>query len=170
MQMTPLNPNQSMKNLTASSTQANTPSNNIGAFQKYLSHVSEATSATPSAAASASANDFDPFAVVRSGAVSENNGFVLALERMYGIEEGSLTHLALSTSGPAVVAATANAPSLAEDSTQQTETPAALASVEPPATKDNSLSAAISDAVQKTTAEALQSNAQLDGVLGKLIG
>jgi len=45
----------------------------------------------PAAPAKTSSEAFDPFAVVRSGAVPESNRFVQALEHLYGIAEGSLT-------------------------------------------------------------------------------
>ena len=51
----------------------------------------------PAAPAKTSSEAFDPFAVVRSGAVPESNRFVQALEHLYGIAEGSLTAAAAQT-------------------------------------------------------------------------
>jgi len=70
------------------------PKNGASSFQAHIATAAvqfqEKTSdATASDAGNAAA--FDPFAVVRSGAVSESNGFVLALEHLYGIAQGSIT-------------------------------------------------------------------------------
>lgn len=56
---------------------------------------------------------FDPFAVVRSGAVPESNRFVQALEQLYGIAAGSLTAAVPADAGAEPTAIQSAAPALA---------------------------------------------------------
>ena len=56
---------------------------------------------------------FDPFAVVRSGAVPESNRFVQALEQLYGIAAGSLTAAVPAEAGAEPTGFQAAAPALA---------------------------------------------------------
>ena len=154
-----------------------------GAFQKYM--VQAKAMQAPSAELPVStgtnmgASAFDPFAVVRSGAVSESNSFVQALEHMYGIVEGSLTHPELAAQTAAAShaappdagnelsnsgAASARLQAAATVAGPVPFTPAMAQTRQTPAAD---LPQAITEAVQQSVA-GLQSQTVLDTVLNKL--
>jgi len=134
-------------------------------FQKYLQAQTEQAVTKPKEAPptdSAAAAIFDPFAAVRSGALPESNRFVQALEHMYGIAAGSLTGCTIPAEATSVDTPSAVQPEPITTSTEEAVTPAEQATAAP-----ESLSAVISNAMERSVSAA-QSASLLEAVIQKL--
>jgi len=83
-----LNPNFANNLHNTLDRKAVSPKPTASPFRDYLASTAAPTPEKISpviGSAAGKAAEFDPFSVVRSGAVPENNAFVLALKRLYGL-------------------------------------------------------------------------------------
>lgn len=172
MSVSLFDPLQSVGGVHKPTASGNAMPSSSGVFQQAMAEANAPAptpAQRPASGPAGAASEFDPFAVVRSGAVAESNSFVQALEHLFGIAEGSLT----GSSAPVKAADSASKPLEAASagglfkSTAEALAASSAATSTAPA-RGGDLSASIDQAVKQSTA-ALQSSSELESTLSKLV-